>query len=299
VAVALTAETVLHHEVFGAYREDHVFFLASSAKPIAASAMVFLEEEGLLSLDEPAGRWFPQLDARVTLRRLLSHSAGIFGNQTEAPAQKDLLHNRGRTLAEAAEAIAAQPLDHPPGGVAYSDAGFQLAGRIAELVTGLGFDEMVRDRLTIPLGMPETYFAGPEWRRLQPAQAGVTGQPEGLPHKLIRCGSGAFSTAADLTRFLQFHLREPHAEMRRDQTGGRWTQDPMGGSNAGYGLGWQLGELDERGIARVFFHAGAFGTLLWADAEGDRGVILLTQAPILRVYAFWRELLGRIRAESH
>lgn len=68
----------------------------------------------------------------------------------------------------------------------------------------------------------------------------------------------------------------------------------MGGVNAGYGLGWQLGEIGEGGAARVFFHAGAFGTLIWADAEAKLGVVLLTQAPIMHVYGFWRELVSLI-----
>ena len=77
-------------------------------------------------------------------------------------------------------------------------------------------------------------------------------------------------------------------EMRRDQTGGRWKADPMGGDNSGYGLGWQLGDNG------IFFHAGAFGSLIWADANRGRGVVLLSQTPIHNVYDLWRKVIPEL-----
>jgi CubicO group peptidase (beta-lactamase class C family) len=297
IAVTDRRETVWQ-EAFGfadreserAQQTNDIFFIASSSKPLAATTVFLLAESGRLALDEH-------------LKRLLSHSAGIFGNDTKDLVERDLLRNAGRSLADAAAGIAARPLIYPPGESAvYSDAGIMLAGRAAEVAAGREFHDVMREVLLDPLGMLDTFYrnAGDAAPRIVTSHQLVAGrlQRAALQHRLkqdglIRVGSGLFSTAADLARFLRLHLDsgERFAEMRRDQTGGHWHLDPMGGSNAGYGLGWQLG-------GGAFFHAGAFGSLIWADHAAGLGVVLLTQMPIMQVYAFWREMVRAIRHQN-
>ena len=268
-------------------RTDDIFFIASSTKALAATTIFLMAEAGKLPLD-------------THLKQLLSHSAGIFGNDTKDPIERDLLRNASRSLADAAAGIAARPLIYPPGeGAAYSDAGMMLAGRAAEVAGGREFDLLMREVLLDPCKMGDTFYrnAGDAAARLAVSHQRVAGklQRAVLQHRLkqdglIRVGSGLFSTAGDLAKFLRLHLSEGErfAEMRRDQTSGHWHKDPMGGSNAGYGLGWQLG-------GGAFFHAGAFGSLIWADPDLGLGVVLLTQMPIMQVYAFWRELVREIQ----
>jgi CubicO group peptidase (beta-lactamase class C family) len=270
-----------------AQRTDDIFFIASSTKPLAATTIFLMAEAGRLTLD-------------THLKQLLSHSAGIFGNDTKDPVERDLLRNASRSLAEAAAGIAARPLIYPPGeGAVYSDAGMMLAGRAAETAGGRDFDLLMREVLLDPLAMHDTFYrnAGDAAPRLAVSHQRAAGklQRAVLQHRLkqdglIRVGSGLFSTAGDLAKFLRLHLGggERFAEMRRDQTNGHWHKDPMGGSNAGYGLGWQLG-------GGAFFHAGAFGSLIWADPSTGIGAVLLTQMPIMQVYSFWRELIREIQ----
>jgi CubicO group peptidase (beta-lactamase class C family) len=267
-------------------RIDDIFFIASSTKPLAATTIFLMAEAGKVPLD-------------VHLKQLLSHSAGIFGNDTKDPVERDLLRNASRSLADATAGIAARPLIYTPGDSAvYSDAGLMLAGRTAEVAGGRDFDLLMREMLLDPLGMHDTFYrnAGDAAPRVAVSHQRVAGklQRAVLQHRLkqdglIRVGSGLFSTAGDLAKFLRLHLSsgERFAEMRRDQTNGHWHKDPMGGSNAGYGLGWQLG-------GGAFFHAGAFGSLIWADPTAGIGIVLLTQMPIMQVYAFWRELVRAI-----
>ena len=267
-------------EEFGEYRTYNIFQIASSSKPIAATTIF---------LNGP-------LDERQKL--LLAHSAGIFGNDTKDPVERDLLRNAGRTLAEAAAEIAKRPLIYPPGeGTKYSDAGFLLAGRAAEVAAGADFETVMRNLLLDPLGMADTFYRTDRdvANRLAPSYERAGGRLRRAPlqHRLkhdglIRVGGGLFSTAADLAAFLRFHLNltnsERLAEMYRDHTRGRWHKDPMGGTNDGYGLGWQLG-------GGAFFHAGAFGSLIWAHPGRGIGVVLLTQMPIIQVYPLWREII--------
>lgn len=276
----------------GDQRPDDIFFIASTSKALAATTIVILAEQGALRLD-------------LHMRQLLSHTSGVFGNDTKDPVERDLLRNAGRTLAEAATGVAARPLIYAPGeGTSYSDAGMMLAGRAAEVATGQEFDAVMRDTLLAPLGMRDTFYRASQdvAPRLAVSyqRAGSKLQRAVLQHRLkhdglIRVGSGLFSTAADLAAFLRFHLStgDRFAGMRRDHTGGRWQKDPMGGMNRGYGLGWQLGGAGP--FEAAFFHAGAFGSLIWADATAGIGVVLLTQMPILQVYPFWRELLGTVQ----
>ncbi len=262
---------------------DDIFFIASSTKPLAATTIFLMAEAGRLTLD-------------ARLKQLLSHSAGIFGNDTKDPLERDLLRNASRSLTDAAAGIAERPLIYPPGESAvYSDAGIMLAGRAAEVAGGGEFDRLMRQVLLDPLEMRDTFYrhSAEIAPRLAVSHQRVQArlQRAVLQHRLkqdglIRVGSGLFSTAADLAKFLRLHLGsgKRFAEMRRDQTGGHWHKDPMGGSNAGYGLGWQLG-------GGAFFHAGAFGSLIWGDYDAGLGVVLLTQMPIMQVYSFWRELI--------
>jgi len=286
VVAVTNAQSTLWEEAFGAQNTTDIFYIASSTKPLAATAIFLLAERGDLELD-------------THLRQLLSHSAGIFGNDTKDPIERELLRNAGRSLAEAAAGISARPLIYPPGERAvYSDAGMMLAGRAAEVACGRGFGALMREVLLDPLGMSDTFYFndGSAAPRLavsyQRTQAKL--QPAVLQHRLkhdglVRVGSGLFSTAADLAKFLRFHLnnRDRLAEMHRDQTNGHWHIDPMGGSNAGYGLGWQLD-------GGCFFHAGAFGSLIWANPALQLGVVLLAQLPIMQVYSFWRQLLKEV-----
>ena len=286
VVAVVDRERVLREEAWGEQKVDDLFFIASTSKALAATAILTA-----VPLEE--------------VRGLLSHTSGVFPNATKDPAQADLIRNPHRTLADAASGIEAQPRGE---GAAYSDAGFLLAGRKAEIASGLEFDEFVRTRLTEPLGMSNTFY-----RTDQDVSARLAVMyhrtPQGLKRAglqqkirnsgLIKVGSGLASSARDLARFLQLHLRdgenilpaEVAREMRRDQTGGRWKHDPMGGENSGYGLGWQLGDDG------VFFHAGAFGSLIWGDFNRGLGVVLLAQTPIHNVYDLWRKVIPELLSE--
>jgi CubicO group peptidase (beta-lactamase class C family) len=283
-------------ELGRAQQIDDIFFIASSTKALAATTVFMLGEQGTLPFDH-------------NMRRLLSHSAGIFGNDTKQLIERDLLRNTARTLAEAAAEIQARPLIYTPGeGTSYSDAGFMLAGRAAEVATGREFHEAMHQTLLAPLEMSDTFYRATSRtnRRANrddaPRQAVLYQRTDGvlkrafLQHRLrrdglVRVGSGLFSTGGDLAAFLRLHLTTGNrfAEMHTDQTAGRWRKDPMGGSNTGYGFGWQLG-------GGAFFHAGAFGSFIWAHPEAGIGVVLLTQMPILQIYPFWREIVLAIQA---
>jgi len=224
--IVVTRQDGLHWEAaFGfadrelgrAQQTDDIFFIASSTKALAATTIFMLAERGTLLLDK-------------NMRRLLSHSAGIFGNDTKQLIERDLLRNATRTLAEAAAEIQTRPLIYPPGeGTVYSDAGFMLAGRAAEVASGREFHITLHHTLLAPLEMTDTFYRATyeDAPRQSVSYQRVDGELKRafLQHHLrrdglVRVGSGLFSTGRDLAAFLRFHLASGSrfAEMRTPGT---------------------------------------------------------------------------------
>lgn len=320
-----------------AHRLDDYFFLGSTSKPLAATTILSLVDQGGLRLDASPTEWMPELASprlrngqaarSPTLREMLSHTSGMYGNATADQSEQRLLWNFSGTLADTARQIAAKPLAYPPGqGFSYGGASITVAARVAEKISGREFDAYMDERLLKPLGMRDTFYrSSSDFRgRFSTLYQGGGGaltkagfQPSARPGSFILPTGGVIATARDLAAFVQFHLDGCKAqgrqilsadmcrEMRRDQTHGMPMDFQLGkrqqntagiGANDGYGLGWMLDELDKDGVGRVFYHGGAFGTLIWGDATADLNIVLLTQVPLAEVANTWDAVIKTSRA---
>jgi CubicO group peptidase (beta-lactamase class C family) len=137
---------------------DHVFRIASVTKTFTAALIVQMAERGEVSLDAPVRDYLSDLplDPRVTLRQVLSHTAGIADvdamplppwGEGEIPLQAQL------------QRIAARPLLFAPGsGQRYSNSGYILLAGVIERRTGLTWDAAMRTRLFDPLGLAHTDY---------------------------------------------------------------------------------------------------------------------------------------------
>ncbi|HXV86394.1 MAG TPA: serine hydrolase domain-containing protein, partial [Gemmatimonadales bacterium] len=138
-----------------------VFRIASMSKSFAAAAILQLRDAGKLSLDDPAERYVPELaglryptsDApRITVRHLLSHSAGFpednpWGDQQLAATDDQM----------AAMMRSGIPFSTSPGtAYEYSNLGFAILGRIVANVSGMPYARYLRERILLPLGMTVT-----------------------------------------------------------------------------------------------------------------------------------------------
>lgn len=267
-------------------RVDDVFMMASTSKPVSATAILTLVDRGKLSLDDPVRKYFPEFGGDSTIRQLLSHTSGIFGNAPDHPRLKHI-RDFDRTLAEAVRLIVREPLAYAPGTrYSYGGASFCVAGRIAEIVTGEEFDAFARRVIFAPLGMQETVFRTEQdlsaripkiYRKAEgqwvatPAITDTTERRGPRAKGLVLVPGSLYSTAADLLKFARLHLdggrdvlsRKMVEEMRRKQTG----ELPEN-----YGLGWQL-------LANgAFGHGGAYGTYLYVDAAHGASAVILTQS---------------------
>lgn len=143
-------------------RRDTIFDLASVSKLFTTIAAMQLVERGRVDLDAPVARYVPEFAAggkeAVTVRMLLTHTSGL-------PAFTPLWSSYP-TPAQRLAAALATPLAAPPQTrYVYSDLGLIALGVVVERVTGQRLDEVVRDRITRPLGMVDTgYNPAPQLR---------------------------------------------------------------------------------------------------------------------------------------
>src|SRR5246500_246302 len=204
-------------------RVDSIFWIASMSKPITATAVLMLMEEGNLSLDDPIAKYIPELGGlktadgktpRITLRHLLTHTSGM-GEATDAEAKT------ARTLSDLVPAFASKPLAFEPGTKwKYCQSGILTLGRIVEIVSGVPFEVFLRKRIFDPLGMKDTTFylseaQMPRWvipakregEQLMPTEIGLLyGHPPTWGDHYPASNAGLFSTAPDYTRFAQMLL---------------------------------------------------------------------------------------------
>jgi CubicO group peptidase (beta-lactamase class C family) len=126
-----------------------------------------LVQDGKVQLDAPVGNYvddLPQAWRRVTVRQLLAHTSGInsfTSHDTMAcgePARAQENYRQQDVIAE----VSCLPLDFEPGkNWSYSDTGYFVLGLLIERVSGLKYDEYLRQRIFKPLGMHSTRLMGP------------------------------------------------------------------------------------------------------------------------------------------
>lgn len=294
-AVVLVARhgAVLHRQAAGladreahlAMTEDTAFRLASVSKPIVAAAAMALVSQGRLDLDAAVSQYLPDFQprlpdgrvARITLRHLLSHTAGLGYRFLEADAQgpyaragvSDGLDAVDFDLQENLRRLASVPLLYEPGSSWCYSLSLDVVGAVIAQVQGVPLDVAVRALLTQPLGMAETGFSAEASRRVATAYVNASPHPRrlgegdiepvfagtvGIRYSPSRVwdgqafasgGAGMVGTADDFLRLLEA-LRQggggliaPHwvDEMGRDQVKGI---DLPSAPGFGFGLGFSV-----------------------------------------------------------
>lgn len=181
-----------------AMQTDAIFRLASVTKPAVALAAMALVEDEVIALDEPVTRWLPDFRPRlvdgsqpdITLHQLMTHSAGLSYRFLEGEGSifhdldiSDGLDQPGLTVAENLRRLSDAPLSYAPGaGWRYSLA-MDVMGAVLEQAAGKSLDDIVRERVTGPLGMVDTDFRVTDLARLVTPYASAEPEPS-----LIRDG---------------------------------------------------------------------------------------------------------------
>ena len=94
-------------------RADDLFMIASSTKPFTATAVLTLADQGKLGLDDPVRRYYPAFQGSSTIRQLLSHTSGVFGNDAP-PEVGEAMRDFDRTRGASVELSVREPLAYQP-----------------------------------------------------------------------------------------------------------------------------------------------------------------------------------------
>jgi CubicO group peptidase (beta-lactamase class C family) len=303
LAVANAESTILAHTVAhperAPVREDGIFLLASITKPIIATAIMRLVEEGRLLLTDPVIQYVPEFGQfgkqAVTVWHLLTHTSGL----EEAHWWEQLYQQRAP--AEAFLRAACQsPLHFEPGArYEYCSLSFVLLGELITRLSGLPYPEYLQQHIFAPLGMRDTSFAPAEAQKERAIHVYGMGDEAEEPSArrfldhfvtIAAPGGGLWSTAADLVafgqallrggRFNDYQLLSPAAidVMTRLHTAGLVEIVEHKPSPASYGLGWGKPGSGGKVLAspRAYEHGGATGTRLHIDPEWNLVFVFLT-----------------------
>jgi CubicO group peptidase (beta-lactamase class C family) len=239
---------------------DTRFAIASMTKSFTAAAVLLLEQEGRLRLDDPISRYLgplPENWKAITIQHLLTHTSGIkdhffdFPFYPPAPAISSMNRRLEFTEEEVLKALTAAPLNFEPGqSYAYCGSGYVLLGHIIGKVSGRPYGQVLQERIFRPLRMTGTRLidlgeiiperaSGYGWGDGQLRNGGYTGQTFSSAADVAM-----LTTASDLAKWFEALASDPawkrilaRMEMPGKLADGGEAVAPFGGS---YGLGWHL-----------------------------------------------------------
>ncbi len=322
VTMVVSKDQVLHLESTGladvasgrAMTPDALFNIMSMTKPITATAILMLQDDGKLSLADPVAKFIPAFaglktpsgkPANLTLAQLMTHTSGL--GEGAGPAMRS-----ARTLADLIPIFLAAPMQYEPGSQwKYTQSAINTAARIVEVASGQTFAEFLAARLFRPLGMKDTShtptkeqlprIATPYAKNKQTGalEAGRVSPP--APGERPTTGNaGLYSSAPDYARFCQMLLNGGELDGHRYlspaamkllttvQTGdlptGFFQSDTFGqrGMNYGWGIGTCILKTPHDGVAAMlspgtYGHGGAWGTQAWIDPVKGVAYVLMVQ----------------------
>ena len=300
------------------FTTDELCMIASVSKPFLATVLMVLVEQGKVKLEDPVEKYLPEFKGKrvegsksparpMTVRHLLSHTAGFWGNEGITPEKMDLIRNFERSLAEAVKDIAEYDLVYEPGTkYQYSGSGYCVAGRVAEVALDQSLEEIAQDALFRPLGLNRTtYLPSKEARKTVPArylrQKGKLQKQPSMAEielRFILPGGSLFTTLDELAVFAQMHLNNGVYNGKRilseaSVTEMRRLQIPKERRRA-YGLGWFRGDVSESGLADLVFHGGALGAHLRVDRRREVVCVFLVHQTGIQVLDQKNKLLQQV-----
>ncbi|MFN3851456.1 MAG: serine hydrolase domain-containing protein [Spirosomataceae bacterium] len=345
---------IVHYKAFGfsnlesktPLKKDDIFRIASQSKAITTVGLLMLFEEGKFFLDEPISKYIPAFKnpkvlvsvdekdpakyttrpakSEITIRQLLSHSAGI---PYEHPLDKlpefqvpFFCSTQNDVLKDAVEKLAKRPLIADPGEKFVYGLNTDIIGRLVEILSGMSLDEYLQKRVIQPLGMKDTHFYLPDSmaNRLVELYSKATVDDKLSVHQnetyrkyattgaksYFSGGAGLLSTIEDYAKFCQFILnggefngkrllsRSTVAMMGRNQIGENFVWD----RNDKFGLGFQIisdeSHYGDNATPNSLTWGGMYCSEYTIDKEKDLILLVFTN---VQPYAHYSEFVRKFR----
>lgn len=225
---------------------DTPFLIGSISKSFTALAVMQLVEAGKVGLDDELSLYLDEFSGRpsgaITIRQLLSHTSGfstVQGNATRSPATGE-----ADDLARAVESVAGETPAYRPGERwDYSNANYQILGRLIEVVSGQDYQTYVATNILEPVGMDHSFVADGE---IHPSMATGhrpwfgTKRPlaNNTTDRVTAPQGGIIASANDLARYLAMMM---NGEDDLLSAGGKTLMmRPASAVSPAYGLGWNV-----------------------------------------------------------
>ena len=322
VTVVIGRERILHLECTGMadvaaerpMTPDTLFNIMSMTKPVTAVALLMLQDDGRLNVNDPVAKFIPEFaalrtpsgrPANLTIAQLMTHTSGL--GEAAGPAARE-----ARTLADLVPLWLAAPMQYEPGAKwKYTQSGINCGARIVEVASGLTFPEFLARRLFTPPGMSDTthtpsaaqatriatpYAKARESGALEPGRVAFPAPGERAPTG----NAGLYASAPDYARFCRLLLNGGALDGRRylspaamtllttPQTGalptGFFQNEAAGslGAHYGWGIGTCILKTPHPGVAAMlspgtYGHGGAWGTQAWIDPVKGLAYVLMVQ----------------------
>lgn len=242
---------------------DTLFQVGSISKTFTGTLLVQLAEQGRLDLDAPVRRYLPELKLRdegvarrVTPRHLLTHVGGWVGDYFND------FGNGDDALARMVASLDQLEQVTPLGEIwSYNNAGFNIAARLIEVITGQPYEQAVQTRLLDPLGMKMTFFFPSDI--LITHRFVVGHQHEGgkvqvaRPWAIGRAGAGVggvVSTVRELLAYARFHMSNGRRLIKRKSLAAMRVPQVDAGGRGQIGLTWFIRQA---GPLTLYGHGGA------------------------------------------
>jgi CubicO group peptidase (beta-lactamase class C family) len=230
-----------------AFAPDTISTVGSITKQFTASAILALEDQGRLSVEDPLSKFFSDLPpdkAAITLHQLLTHTAGM----PDALGEGEDWIDRDTFLTRV---WAAELASDPGSEYSYSNVGYSVLAAVIEEVSGQGYEQFLRTTFFDPLGMAETGYVIPEFDPERLAIGYQNGErwgtlldkqdlERGFSWHLVGNG-GIHSTARDMHRWLR-SLRTQEI-LSDDSTAKLFGRHVAEGGDSFYGYGWVTFDL--------------------------------------------------------
>lgn len=252
--------------------------VGSVGKPMTATLIALLIDRGVLRWDTTLGEALPDVKMQpgyrqVTLEQLLQHRGGVpqdmgYRGDYIARVTKDAKTPEACRAAYVADVLQRAPIARPGERMAYSNAGYTIAGYVAEHVTRRSYEQLMREMVFLPLGMTTARVGG----------AGSPDQPQGhvrtanglrvmnftgkLPMMTAPAGDITCSIG-DLARFAAFHLAgmQGRGRLLKPETFRRLhTPPPVPSGQEQYACGWEI--VPEFTAEPFQGHGGSNGTFV-------------------------------------
>ena len=192
-----------------AFANSTVIDIGSLTKQFTAAGILKLEMEGLLSVNDSLGKFYPDISGDkefITIHQLLTHTSGLrksLGYDYERANKSDFL----------GKLFASDLVSKPGEKYNYSHAGYSLLGAIIEQISGMNYEKYLSDKLFKPAGMEKTGYVIPMWEENQVAHGYSKckdwGKPMDMPWAAdgpywnLKANGGMLSCSSDLMAWMQ------------------------------------------------------------------------------------------------